>query len=175
MKEVLKELQRLNEILLRLHRENPKPAQKEGLWPHHVGKNGLFQHSLEVYEFLYRALKMMENKPYPDEIMRNVFFAQALGHDISKLFGDISTHHAENSWKEMKKIILKNHIKLPQEIEDLILVPIRYHRINFSNPELFTKRGRGNEKLEKYFLFVLLLMSADLMSIGKDFVENWKV
>jgi hypothetical protein len=169
------QLVKLVEELRKLHEDNLRPAQPKGLWEHHKQKAGLFAHSYNVASLVYQSIL---NEDHYDILssdqetwikLLSVVFG--LGHDIIKVVENYDDgDHAHKSAQVLEDIL--NNFELSTETKDLLVTMVKYHHLNFENPEAFAKKGNGLFP-EELFPFVLVGISADLLSIGGDMViEN---
>jgi len=170
-------LEEIASILEKKHRANPIPAHPVGKWKHHAYPGGLLEHSLEVAE--------MATKILGEDRLFLLFKVIALGHDIGKIQGDISPSHPDLSERILFEEIIpqaKKNSKITkalwQEFEKssitrLIALTIKYHNLNFRNPETFENKGE-NLFEDFYFPYILLFIVADLASVAKCWLKNNK-
>jgi hypothetical protein len=173
---VIERLDKLAHRLREIHLQNPRPAQPEGLWEHHIYKFGLLKHSENLNKILTAAL-IHELNSYieaskspvniPIDILVKIFEVFALAHDIAKVYGYDGYDHAEKSYQITRQIIEETVSDLDPEIKEIILLMVRYHHLNFADPQAFSKRGEGYFD-PVYFPFVLAAIAADMLSIACD-------
>jgi len=118
---------------------------------------------------------ILEREELPDasmDLLEKIIEVFALSHDIAKVYGEDGYDHAEKSYEKMKEIIEETVPELDPEIKKIILLMVRFHHLNFDDPQAFAKQGSGYFEPE-YFPFVLLAIAADLLSIACDqILEN---
>ena len=169
-------LKRILNVLLGEHVSNPIPAQKEGLWTHHSKEGGLLEHSMEVSNIL-------ETLTNGDKRLSLLFLLIALAHDMGKLYGDTTHTHQKTSLEKFDELLNELDSKMKKEYGELweefkksellkvIRIAIRWHHMNFEDFDAFVKQG-GNVVERRYFPIVLLIASADSLSIADSWLRN---
>lgn len=158
------------ELLEKEFRQANIPAQKEGLWQHHVSPDGLYRHSLEVGQIASQIVNADENM----SLFLNVI---ALAHDYGKLYGKTDKDHAYWSLKlfeekfipRLKEEFLKRYPDqkelfqsfLNSNIYLIMREVIRWHHFPFENS------AKVNPQ---YLPWVLLFVASDFASISRDLI-----